>query len=135
MSLPDNYALLSNGKMKAKRFGNGPGSGEKWDEGEVFNFVKKFDGQTMFSDTCTVAVRNNEVMLYHINDHSIQKNGKQQIKGITFNNTTSDIDKKEINSKLVYEIKDNNVVPVWHIGYKNFVFRYDAVTGENFSEN
>ncbi|MBN1974576.1 MAG: hypothetical protein JW787_13130 [Sedimentisphaerales bacterium] len=135
LSIPDNYVLSSKGKMKAKRFGNGPGSGEEWDEGEVFNFVKKFENQTIFNDTCTIAIRNEEIMSYVLKDHPIQKSGKQYIKGVAFKNTISDIDTKEIKHKLVYEIKDDNIVPVWHVEYKNNVFRYNAVTGVPFYEN
>lgn len=134
LNIPDDYVLLSKGEMKAERFGNGLGSGEKWAEGEVFNFVKKYEDHIVFSDTCTIAVRNDEIMLYSLKDHPIQKSGKQRIKGITFNNT-SGIDIQEINSKLVYEIKGNKMVPVWHVQYDKNVFKYDAVTGDSFSEN
>ena len=121
--------------MKAIRFGNGTGSGEKWDEGEVFEYVKKFDGQTIFNDTSTIAVRNEEVMSYTIRDRPIKKNGKQRIKSVAFNVNTSDIDTKDINIKLVYEVKGNKVVPVWHVGYNNYVFKYDASTGVSYNEN
>ncbi|MBN1975052.1 MAG: hypothetical protein JW787_15530 [Sedimentisphaerales bacterium] len=134
MSIPDEYVFSSNGKMKAKRFGNGPGSGEKWDEGEVFHFAKKFDGQTIYSDKCTIAVRNDEVMFYNLEDHQIQKNGKLRIKRIILNETIPDIDIKAINTELVYEAQGNNLIPVWHVKYKNCVFKYNAVTGENYYE-
>ena len=42
---------------------------------------------------------------------------------------------EKIKSKLVYEIKRDIIVPVWHIEYQNRVFKYDAMQGDSFYEN
>jgi hypothetical protein len=37
-------------------------------------------------------------------------------------------------AKLVYEVKGNSVVPVWHAEYGDYLLKYDAITGDTYRE-
>ena len=134
LNVPSDYVIASRGKMMAKRFGTGEGSGQIWCEGEVFRFTRQFNGETIFSDTCTVAVRNAEVMLYSLRNHSIEKVGTQSIKKLVLNTEDGYIDPAQVSIKLVYEVKDRNVIPVWHVEYGEYLFKYDAITEKTYHD-
>lgn len=134
--IPYDYVLTSKRPMMARRFGNGRDSGEMWSEADVFTFVRRIDGKTIFSDTCLVAIRNDDVLLYDIKNHLLQKkSGSQTVKNFAFNAQPGSVDQSELTSELVYEIKRNKVIPLWHVAYQNYVFKYDAITGETYRDD
>jgi hypothetical protein len=96
----------------------------------VFKFTRQFDGKTIFSDTCTVAIRNADVILYTLRNHPLEKAGTQTIKKFIFKTEAGVIDPGQVDTKLVYEVKGSVVVPVWHVEYGDYLFKYDSITGE-----
>jgi len=134
LSIPPEYAFESRGEMMARRFGQGEGSGLIWCEGEAFRFIRQFNGKTIFSDICTVAVRNADIILYSLRNHPIKKVGTQSIKKLALNTEDGYIDPDQVNAKLVYEVKGNALVPVWHIEYGDYLFKYDAVSGDTYRD-
>ncbi|NQT04322.1 MAG: hypothetical protein HQ580_20015 [Planctomycetes bacterium] len=134
LHIPPDYVFESKGEMKAKRFGRGEGSGQTWCEGEVFRFVREFDNKVIANDTCVVAIRNADVILYNLKNHPIKKVGTQRIRKPALKKRIGGIETGQVNTKLVYEVKGNAVVPVWHAEYGDYLLKYDAITGDTYRE-
>jgi hypothetical protein len=134
LTIPSDYSLSAKNKMMARRFGQGKGSGEIWCEGEVFTFVREFNNKSIASDFCVVAVRNADIMLYHLRNHPLERIGTQSVKKILVNTKDGYIEQGKMSISLVYEVKGISFVPVWHVQYGNFLFKYDAITGETYND-
>lgn len=134
LSIPPEYVFESTGEMMARRFGQGEGSGQTWCEGKVFRFTRQFDGNTIFSDTCIVAIRNADVILYSLRNHPIEKVGTQTIKKFIFKTKAGGIDPGQVDTKLLYQVKGSVIVPVWHVEYGDYLFKYDAITGRTYRD-
>jgi hypothetical protein len=134
--IPSGYVFTSKESMMGQRFGNGERSGEVWSEGEVFTFTRQFHGQTIFSDNCVAAIRNDDVLLYTIKNHALNKKPvPETIKKLSVNTDSSETGPEDVESELVYEVNGGVVIPLWHISYKGYVFKYNAISGETYRDN
>jgi hypothetical protein len=134
LSIPDGYVFHSKNKMMAQRFGNGTKPNGTWCEGEVFKFGRTFKEETITSDRCIIAVRNNDVMLYSLINHPIEEAGTELIMELDMDFEAGNINPADVTSRLVYDLKQGKIVPVWEVEYQDNLFRYDAKTGETYRE-
>jgi hypothetical protein len=130
--IPADYVFCGKDEMMAKRTGPSINDNKEWCEGEVFKFAREIDGNRIISDNCIAAIRNDDIIMYRLTYHPIEKSGKRQIKKLVIDSNVADKDLKKIEPKLVYDYKEGQLIPTWEIEYENFIFRYDATNGETY---
>ena len=127
--MPSDYVLDSRGKMMVSKYIANTGGmhqlGETLCEGEIFNFIRYYNGYKIFDDRSTVAIRNNNVMSYSLVKHPLLKVGTKAIKKAHFNFKDDSIVQQDLDISIVYRIEGVNVLPVWQVEYKNYLFHYN----------
>jgi len=96
-----------------------------WCEGEVFKFVREYDGYRIFDDRCVVGVQGNNVLSYALTMHPLKKNASIPTKRPEIGVTDVSRRYADCEATVVYRIKGKNVVPVWQIAYDGYLFHYD----------
>ena len=91
-------------------------------EGKVFKFTRILDGTKMIGDECTVAIRNNDILFFSLQKHPLVRIGTQAVKKLDVIFDDRDLTATDIHTRLIYDVTETRVLPVWEIQCRNYIF-------------
>ena len=100
--------------------------GDNWCEGETFEFTRVYNGNVIFNDRCTAAIQNNSIISYSLSRRSLKKIGNKIVRKPYFRFIDKSIKSEELQTTIIYRIKENNIIPAWQVQYEKYLFHYDT---------